>query len=112
MSIVYEVTENVYRKPVEFRSAASYSLAAFSLSLLPVPEHAQLLAVPTLMTLAATRFFQGRRIRKYRKNLRTPCLRRNFLFLNRHCFSDADSNGQGNTPSVSKWPEWNKTRRS
>lgn len=70
MSIVYEVTENVYRKPVEFRSAASYSLAAFSLSLLPVPEHAQLLAVPTLMTLAATRFFQGRRIRKYRKNLR------------------------------------------
>ncbi|VEF02346.1 Uncharacterised protein [Neisseria canis] len=40
MSIVYEATENVYRKPYEFRSALAYSASAFAIAMMPVPENA------------------------------------------------------------------------
>lgn len=71
MSIVYEATENVYRKPYEFRSALAYSASAFAIAMMPVPENARMITISALALLAGSRYLQGRRIRRYRKNLRT-----------------------------------------
>lgn len=69
MSITLQVPENVYRFPYEFYSSAVYSLAAFSLYAVPVPVNAQMIASAGLVSMAAVRLKQGRRIRRYRKNL-------------------------------------------
>lgn len=71
MSIVYEATENVYRRPYEFRSALAYSAAAFAMATMPVPDNARLFVIPVLTVMTGIRLMQGRRIRRYRKNLRT-----------------------------------------
>lgn len=69
MSITLAIPENVYRYPYEFLSSAVYSATAFALYTVPVPENAKMIAVAGLGLLATGRLMQGRRIRRYRRNL-------------------------------------------
>ncbi|MGB4882837.1 MAG: type IV conjugative transfer system coupling protein TraD [Neisseria sp.] len=70
MSITPSTPENVYRFPYEFPSAVSYSAAAFAMAMLPVPNAVNFIVLPSMGTLAVYRYMQGRRIQRYRKNLR------------------------------------------
>ncbi len=69
MSITPATPENVYRYPYEFFSSGAYSTAAFTLAAIPVPDNAKLIAMAGLGLMATGRLIQGRRIRRYRKNL-------------------------------------------
>ena len=69
MSITPSTPENVYRYPYEFFSSAAYSGTAFALASMPVPDNAKLIVWAGLGVMASSRFMQGRRISRYRKNL-------------------------------------------
>lgn len=70
MSLTIRLPENVYRYPYEFCSAASYSAATLAATLMPLPGISRYAVIPVLSGLAVKRYFEGNRIRRYRKNVK------------------------------------------
>ena len=70
MSLTIRLPENVYRYPYEFCSAASYSAATLAATLMPLPGISRYAVIPVLGSLAVKRYFEGNRIRRYRKNVK------------------------------------------
>ncbi|WP_241155836.1 hypothetical protein [Neisseria yangbaofengii] len=70
MSLTIRLPENVYRYPYEFCSAASYSAAMLAATLMPLPGISRYAVIPVLGGLAVKRYFEGKRIRRYRKNVK------------------------------------------
>lgn len=70
MSVTIRPPENVYRKPYEFAASASYLAGALALAFMPVPAGVAYISAPVLLGLSCTRYRQGARIRRYRRNVK------------------------------------------
>ena len=69
-SISIKPPENVYRKPYEFVSATVFALGAIGLLFIPLPLFSTLPILLILLALMVRRIMQGKRIHKFRKQLK------------------------------------------
>ena len=70
-SISIKPPENVYRPPYEWASAIAYLAGAGVVSFVPLPVLSTVPVLAVCIILAIQRFWQGKRIYKFRKSLKT-----------------------------------------